>query len=66
MKSLNVVVVGAGLAGLCAAKYAKSFGHSVTIFEQCDTLGGTWNYSEETGVNEYGLNVHTSMYQNLR
>lgn len=66
MKKLNVAVVGAGLAGLCAAKNAKSFGHSVTIFEQCDRLGGTWIYTEQTGFNEYGLNIHTSMYQNLR
>ena len=66
MKKLNVAVVGAGLAGLCAAKYAKISGHSVTIFEQCDQIGGTWIYTDQTGVDEYGLNVHTSMYQNLR
>lgn len=65
-KTLNVAVVGAGLAGLCAAKYAKSFGHSVTIFEQCGKLGGTWIYTEQTGVDEYGLNIHTSMYKDLR
>lgn len=66
MPKLNVAVIGAGLAGLCAAKYAKSFGHSVTVFEQCDKLGGTWNYNEKTGVDEFGLNIHTSMYHNLR
>lgn len=66
MGKLNVAVVGAGLSGLCAAKYAKSFGHSVTIFEQCGQLGGTWIYNDQTGVDEYGLNIHTSMYENLR
>lgn len=66
MKKLNVAVVGAGLAGLCAAKYAKSFGHSVTIFEQCEKLGGTWIYTDQTGKDEYGLDIHTSMYHNLR
>lgn len=66
MKKLNVAVVGAGLAGLCAAKYAKSFGHSVTLFEQCEKLGGTWIYTDQTGKDEYGLDIHTSMYHNLR
>lgn len=66
MSKLNIVVVGAGLAGLCAAKYAKSFGHSVTIFEQCAELGGTWVYRDTAGVDEYGLNIHSSMYHNLR
>lgn len=66
MSILNIAVVGAGLAGLCAAKYAKSCGHLVTVFEQCAELGGTWVYREATGVDEYGLNIHSSMYHNLR
>lgn len=66
MRKLNIGVVGAGLAGLSAAKYAKSFGHSVTIFEQCAELGGTWIYTDKTGVDEYGMNIHSSMYHDLR
>lgn len=66
MGQLNIAVVGAGFGGLCAAKYAKSSGHSVTIFEQCAEIGGTWVYRESTGIDEYGLNIHTSMYHNLR
>lgn len=66
MVKLNIAIIGAGMAGLASAKYAKSSGHLVTIFEQCAELGGTWIYREETGRDEYGLNIHTSMYHNLR
>lgn len=66
MGKLKIAVIGAGMAGLCAAKYATISGHSVTIFEQCAELGGTWIYREATGRDEYGLNIHTSMYHNLR
>lgn len=66
MGKLKIAVIGAGLAGLCAAKYAISAGHLVTIFEQCAELGGTWIYREATGKDEYGLDIHTSMYHNLR
>lgn len=66
MVKLNIAVIGAGLGGLCAAKYAKNAGHSVTIFEQNSKIGGTWIYTDETGKDEYGLNIHTSMYHNLR
>ena len=36
----NIVVVGAGLAGLSAAKKLAEAGHGVTVFEQDDTIGG--------------------------
>lgn len=65
-KKLNIGVIGAGLAGLCAAKYAKSFGHSVTIFEQNNKIGGTWIYTDAIGQDTYGLDIHTSMYHNLQ
>lgn len=62
----RIAVIGAGLAGLCAAKYAKQSGHLVTVFEQCGEIGGTWVYSNSIGKDEHGLNIHTSMYENLR
>lgn len=65
-RKLNVIVIGAGLAGLCAAKHAKLSGHSVTIYEQRDEIGGQWFYTDATGLDENGLNVPSAMYQNLR
>lgn len=64
-KKLNIGIIGAGLSGLCASKYAKQSGHSVTVFEQSDRIGGTWNYTDATGQDKYGLDIHTSMYHNL-
>lgn len=66
MGRLNIAVIGAGLSGLCAAKYAKQSGHLVTVFEQSSQAGGTWVYSDLIGKDEYGLSIHSSMYKNLR
>ena len=39
----TVAVIGAGPAGLTAAKQAIALGHTVTVFEQHDGLGGIWH-----------------------
>lgn len=39
---------------------------SFVVYEQTDSVGGTWVYDERTGVDEYGIPIHTSMYKNLR
>ncbi len=41
-------VVGAGAAGLAAAKELLAEGHRVTVFEQGPVLGGTWVYTPES------------------
>ncbi|MBS3796775.1 MULTISPECIES: NADPH-dependent 2,4-dienoyl-CoA reductase [unclassified Pseudoalteromonas] len=42
-KSKNVLVVGAGPAGLAASIYLRQRGHQVTLIERSDTLGGQFN-----------------------
>ncbi|XP_062563495.1 senecionine N-oxygenase-like [Armigeres subalbatus] len=59
-------VIGAGTAGLAAAKRILETGAEVIVFEQTDQLGGTWNYTDSVGKDKYGLDIHTSMYQGLR
>lgn len=66
MSKLNIAVVGAGASGLCIAKYSLSAGHQVTIYEQTEQLGGTWNYTDAVGRDDIGLDIHTSMYRDLR
>ncbi len=66
MSKLRIGIIGAGFSGLCAAKYAKSYGHSVTVFEQNSEIGGTWIYTDLIDKDEYGLDIHSSMYHDLR
>uniref|UniRef100_A0A182W8C4 Flavin-containing monooxygenase n=1 Tax=Anopheles minimus TaxID=112268 RepID=A0A182W8C4_9DIPT len=63
---MSYCIVGAGMAGLAAARRVLEVGGEVTIFERMDQIGGTWIYTDEVGVDRYGLPVHTSMYRGLR
>lgn len=62
----TVAVIGAGTSGLTAAKYSLVQGYDVTIYEQNEQLGGIWWYTDQTGTNQFGLEIHSPMYQNLR
>uniref|UniRef100_A0A146LJS0 Flavin-containing monooxygenase n=1 Tax=Lygus hesperus TaxID=30085 RepID=A0A146LJS0_LYGHE len=64
----TVAIIGGGVAGMVAARHLcdPSWGMSPTLFELSDSLGGTWVYTEKTGIDEYGLPIHSSMYKNLR
>eukprot|EP00958_Prasinococcus_capsulatus_P000481 scaffold44_cov411-Prasinococcus_capsulatus_cf.AAC.6 len=77
----RVCVIGAGAAGLAAAKELLDEGHSVTVYEADSLVGGVWVISDEieedlTGEDrqalELGLGdmsrrlVHSSMYNGLR
>ena len=43
----NIAVIGAGPAGLAAAKTAAERGHSVTLFDSSDELGGQFNIAKQ-------------------
>lgn len=69
--SLNVAVIGAGPAGLCAARELHREGHRVVVFEKSDQVGGTWRYDQRTDSDPLGVDpsreiVHGSMYLSLR
>jgi phytoene dehydrogenase-like protein len=49
--SRRVVVIGGGIAGLCAAVYARRCGYEVEVFEQHDVAGGlatSWRRGDYT------------------
>ena len=64
----TVGIIGAGPAGLCAAKHVLEHKDKLKliIWEKSNELGGTWNYTTDIGLDQYGLPIHSSMYQNLR
>ncbi|XVF13332.1 hypothetical protein REPUB_Repub08aG0199700 [Reevesia pubescens] len=71
VKSRHVAVVGAGAAGLVAARELRREGHSVVVFERGNELGGTWIYTPRVEPDPLGLDpnrpiVHTSLYSSLR
>lgn len=66
-RKIKVCVIGAGAAGLCALRHlAANTIFEVTAYEQTNDIGGTWVYKEQVGLDENGLSIHSSMYQNLR
>lgn len=62
---MKVCVIGAGGSGLIAIKHSLDFGCEVIAFEQGDNVGGLWNFTEETELDKNGIEVHSSMYENL-
>ncbi|KAJ3681872.1 hypothetical protein LUZ60_014445 [Juncus effusus] len=68
---LHLAVVGAGAAGLAAARELNREGHGVVVYERGQSVGGTWVYTPSTESDPLGLNparniVHSSLYQSLR
>lgn len=69
--SKNVCVIGAGPAGLVAARELRREGHEVVVIEQKHDVGGQWLYdSKVEEENPLGrtrfLKVHSSVYASLR
>lgn len=62
----KVVIIGAGTAGISAAKNAMDRGLDVVLYEQADQLGGTWAYSGKTSGDEFGMDTNGFMYKDLR
>nr|XP_043607025.1 flavin-containing monooxygenase FMO GS-OX-like 4 isoform X2 [Erigeron canadensis] len=69
--AFNVAVIGAGAAGLAAARHLHKEGHTVVVFEKQRQLGGTWIYTPTTEPDPLGLDpnrpiIHSSLYASLR
>ncbi|XP_044487618.1 flavin-containing monooxygenase FMO GS-OX-like 4 isoform X2 [Mangifera indica] len=69
--SRHVAVIGAGAAGLVAARELRREGHKVVVLEKNDQIGGTWIYtnlveSDPIGIDPKRPVIHSSMYSSLR
>ncbi|XP_057449844.1 flavin-containing monooxygenase FMO GS-OX-like 4 isoform X2 [Lotus japonicus] len=67
----HVAVIGAGAAGLVAARELRREGHRVVVFEQGEQVGGTWVYTPEVESDPLGQDpkrriIQSSMYESLR
>ncbi|MQM09976.1 hypothetical protein Taro_042863 [Colocasia esculenta] len=67
----SVAVIGAGAAGLVAARELRREGFSVVVFERLGTVGGTWVYDADVESDPMGTDpsravVHSSLYESLR
>ncbi|CAL9081322.1 unnamed protein product, partial [Musa textilis] len=67
----RVAVIGAGAAGLVAARELRREGLRVVVFERDAAIGGTWVYTPATESDPLGLDpgrgiVQTSLYESLR
>jgi cation diffusion facilitator CzcD-associated flavoprotein CzcO len=60
MAGKHVVIIGAGLGGLCAAIKLQEAGHTFTIIEKMDRVGGTWAQNTYPGV---ACDVPVALYQ---
>jgi glutamate synthase (NADPH/NADH) small chain len=58
----KVAVVGSGPAGLCAAAQLNKAGHSVTVFERADRVGGLLTY----GIPNMKLDKEQVVFRRIR
>jgi len=63
----NVAIIGGGLSGLACAKYLSDAGHTPTIYEARDVLGGkvsAWQDEDGDWI-ETGLHIFFGAYPNV-
>jgi dimethylaniline monooxygenase (N-oxide forming) len=58
-------VIGAGAAGICAAKYLLEVGLDVTVFEIGTQIGGLWVYENDSGRSSAYKTLHINSAKNL-
>lgn len=66
MKGIKkIAIIGAGPAGLVAAKNSLDFGHEVIVYERNSVVGGLWVYTDQIGNDEFGIPIHSTMYKGV-
>ncbi|KAF1836790.1 FAD/NAD(P)-binding domain-containing protein [Decorospora gaudefroyi] len=59
--SKSVLIVGAGPAGLVAAKIFKQYGYDVTVYEAADRVGGMWRAKQGEPGDKCGPELRTNL-----
>ncbi|GDY88188.1 hypothetical protein SAVCW2_73870 [Streptomyces avermitilis] len=63
----DVLVIGAGLAGLACARDLSEAGHTVRVLEACDGVGGRMRSDRHDGfVIDRGFQVFNTSYPQVR
>ncbi len=71
-ESLDVLIVGAGFAGLCMLYKARQLGLSAQVLEAADSVGGTWYHNRYPGARvdiqslEYSFSFDEALQQEWR
>jgi len=66
LENCRCAVVGAGPAGLCAAKYLLQMGaREVTIYEVGSKVGGLWCYDNDNGMSSAYRTLHINTATNI-
>ena len=60
MPARKVAVIGAGAAGLCAAKHLLFKGIDVVIYEMGTRIGGLWVYENDNGLSGAYQSLHVN------
>lgn len=65
-RSVRVAVIGAGAAGLVAARELRREGHSPVVFERADAVGGVWVYDDAVAGGSEQRPSSSCLYASLR
>ncbi|GAC1330294.1 MAG: NAD(P)-binding domain-containing protein [Mycobacteriales bacterium] len=65
LQERRIAVIGAGAAGLCAAKHLLAAGADVTVFELGSRVGGLWVYENDNGRSPAYASLHINSEQRV-
>lgn len=61
----SIAVIGAGAAGICAAKHMLEAGFDVTVYEIGSRVGGMWVFGNDNGRSSAYSTLHINTARNL-
>lgn len=61
----RIAIIGAGVSGICMAKYLIQESADVTVFEIGSQIGGLWCYNNDNGLTAIYKTLHINTARNL-